>query len=67
VRDCTKVSRLPRELVAVLGGGVEVIDWEPSGCKRRVLSALASSGAEGRRVSWQAGSGRRGAASGAGT
>ena len=41
-------SRSPRELIAVLGVGVEVTDWDSSGCKRGVLLILASSGAEGR-------------------
>jgi hypothetical protein len=46
-----KVSRLPRELFGVLGVGVEVTDWEPSGGRCSALLTLASSGAKGGRFS----------------
>ena len=59
------MSRLPKALSAVLGVGVEVVDGGPNCCKRRILSALAPSDAEGGRVSWEVRSGLRGAASGA--
>ena len=42
-----KVSRLSVELIAVLGAGTEMIEWELGGGKRGAPSTLASSNADG--------------------